>query len=234
MANSRITTSVSPRRIVVTGTGTAVGKTFVSVEILRTLSSLGLSCSGLKPIETGYTHPADSDAAALAGAAGHTLVTPYFTSPNAESPHRAARGRGTTIAVPAVASWVADKVITARWDAVLVETAGGLFSPLSESTSNLDIVRALEPCTFVLIAPDRLGALHDVLCAVTAARAVHRAPDLICMNLQDDAALPLENFAELRRFVACPPVIQAPLVRFSTQDVVAALFGPRASDATPQ
>jgi hypothetical protein len=66
--------------------------------------------------------------------------------------------------------------------------------------------------------------LHDVLCAVTAARAVHRAPDLICMNLQDDAATVLQNAAELRRFVAIPPVIQAPLVRFSTPASVGALF----------
>jgi dethiobiotin synthetase len=213
------------RPIVVTGTGTGVGKTFVSAEWLALLVARGERCLGLKPIETGFQDPATSDAATLAHAAGHSLIAPYFAAPQPESPHRAARSLRTPIDVNAVAEWVATQVTRWNPDVVLVETAGGLFSPLSQTALNVDIVRALEPCTFVLVAADRLGALHDVLSAVTAARSVHRTPDLICMNLHDDAtALRLDNAAELRRIVANVPVIQAPLLRFQGAAELAALL----------
>lgn len=211
-------------RLVVTGTGTGVGKTFVSAELLSLFAATSRRCLGLKPVETGFVDPNVSDAERLARAAGHALTAPRFTSHRAESAHRAARFSNTQIEVGELAEWVSQQQRAARAETVLVETAGGLFSPLAEASFNIDLVRALEPCTFVLVAADRLGALHDVLSAVTASKAVHRAPDVVCMNLQDDAALSLENAPELRRFVATIPVIQAPLLRFSTPDALRKLF----------
>jgi dethiobiotin synthetase len=46
---------------------------------------------------------------------------------------------------------------------VVVETAGGLFSPLGDDAfTNADLVAALRPCAVLLVAPDRLGVLHDL------------------------------------------------------------------------
>lgn len=238
MSHSPLTPAASqagdPRPIVVTGTGTAVGKTFVSVEVLTWLSSQRFRCLGLKPVETGFLDPTRSDAAALARAAGHALVTPHFTAPQPESPHRAARSLRTPIDVRAIAGWVANQRAITRPDAVVVETAGGLFSPLGDTAVNLDLVRALEPCNFVLVVADRLGALHDALSAVTAARAVHRAPDLICMNVQDDAALQLGNTSELRRLLTDLAVIQAPLARSATSAELRALLLSGGPNETPR
>lgn len=214
----------SSLRIVITGTGTGVGKTFVSTELLAILTEAGVKCLGLKPIETGFTEPERSDAEALARGARHPRLTPAFTSPVPESPHRAARRAGVALDAQKVADWVALQTAAAAPDAVVVESAGGLFTPVGETVLNVDLVRALEPCTFVLVVPDRLGALNDVLCSVTAARAVHRAPDLLCMNLLDEGSVGLENTRELSRLGTLPPVIQAPLLRFNAAQDVVRLF----------
>lgn len=203
-------------RIVVAGTGTGVGKSFLSLQLLRALNQLKPGVLGLKPIETGFTDPANSDAGLLANAAGHALVTPYFTSPIPQSPHRVARLAGVDLNGKQVRSWVDTQVeLCAPWVHV-VELAGGLFTPISETETNLDVVRALEPCRFVLVVHDRLGALHDALCAISAARAGHRSPDAVCLNLQDPAAEDLENAVELSRQRGVPAIYRTPLNQFAS------------------
>lgn len=197
--------------LVVAGTGTEVGKTFVSRQLLCGLNTTGRRCLGLKPVETGFVDPATSDARALADAAGHELVPPYFTSRRAESPHRAARTESRAISVSAAADWVRGERYRVGPEVLLVETAGGLFTPLGHHEVNLDLVSALEPCVFVLVAPDRLGVLHDVRAAVLAARAVHRAPDVIWLNPRDPDAAVLGNAHELRCLPDLPPVIDGSL-----------------------
>lgn len=222
----------APRRIVITGTGTGIGKTFVAAQLLELLRSAGLRCLGLKPLETGYVDPHESDAATLAQAAAHALVPPLLTCADPISPHRAARSLGAPITPGAVRDWVTAHIAAAPPDVALIETAGGLFSPVDDCALNIDVVRALEPCTFVLVAPDRLGGLHDVLCGVTAARAVFRAPDAVCMNLQEPAAASLENTLELRRFANLPRLFQAPLTDAGTRDSVLTLLLGDTDDAT--
>ena len=51
------------------------------------------------------------------------------------------------------------------------ELPGGLFSPLSETATNADLIRRLDPWRVLLVAPDRLGVLHDVIATSRAAQA---------------------------------------------------------------
>ncbi len=64
----------------------------------------------------------------------------------------------------------------------LIETAGGLCSPLSLSTSNLDLVIGAGSVVLVLVAPNRLGVLHDVLACVALLRHAALAPPLIVLT----------------------------------------------------
>lgn len=192
------------RRVLITGTGTNVGKTFVGCNLLAALHRDGTRPLGLKPVETGY-HQLESDAQKLATAAQHPLVAPWFTASAPVSPHRAARDGNRTLTSKQLADWV--HTATANHPGPsLIETAGGLFSPLSEAESMLDVVRALEPCVFVLVACDRLGTLHDVQASVHAARALHRSPDVIVLNEFEPNAL--ENAAELARLGVRIPVLR--------------------------
>lgn len=64
----------------------------------------------------------------------------------------------------------------------LVETAGGTFTPLSYACTNLDLARALEPAVWLLVAPDRLGVLHDVTSTIIAMERHARRPDHVVLT----------------------------------------------------
>jgi dethiobiotin synthetase len=54
---------------------------------------------------------------------------------------------------------------------IVLEMAGGLFSPLSETATNADLALSLSPDLMLLVAPNRLGVLHDVRAVVEACAA---------------------------------------------------------------
>jgi dethiobiotin synthetase len=144
--------------VFVVGTGTDVGKTYVTSAL-----SAAARAPAWKPITSGGL----DDVAALASDPPlHALSAPL-------SPHLAARRDGVAIDAKEVARAVL--VRAERHSLYFVESAGGLYSPISETQTNADIVRALAPharsLRVVLVAPDRLGVLHDVGATVRAARA---------------------------------------------------------------
>lgn len=171
-------------RIVVLGVGTHIGKTWVAAALAQ---SAGRSaCIALKPIETGCTPEAPPDATALAEAAGHPLVPPHYTFTAPVTPWLAAENVGDSIDLERVAEWIqqqsARRGIALHATTCIVETAGGVFSPITLEETNLDLARLLDPALWLLVAPNRLGVLHDVRATVEAMRALHRAPDLIVLN----------------------------------------------------
>lgn len=181
-------------RVVVLGCGTGVGKTRFGVSLLRALAAQGASTIGLKPIESGILpgteSPPDSDASTL-GAAG-TLrppSRPLYALRAPVSPHLAARVEGIRIDEEVATTWVqrAEAAVTmhiapgmATWS--VVETAGGVFSPLSRTATNFELALALDPAIWVLVAADALGVLHDVNVTLQAMRARNRTPDHVVLS----------------------------------------------------
>ncbi|HEY3816720.1 MAG TPA: dethiobiotin synthase [Polyangiaceae bacterium] len=157
------------RLVVVTGTGTEIGKTHLAEAVLLALGAAGVQAVGLKPVESGVTGEGRSDAARLE-AASTFHVKPFGIALRAPiSPHRAARLEGVTLPLDDLAAAI--HAATARADLVLVELPGGLFTPLADRTLNADFALRLRPDHVLLVAPDRLGVLHDVLAATRAAAA---------------------------------------------------------------
>jgi dethiobiotin synthetase len=200
-----------PRRLLITGTGTGVGKTHVSKQLLAFAPGGAL---GLKPIESGF-EPLTSDAQALA-APGRKATLPLYALRQPASPHLAARRQGLGIDLHAVRSWIEACEAAADAKLTIVETAGGLFTPLaeqggtpSEPLTNRDLVRALMPCDWVLVAPDRLGVLHDVLATRAAARSTLGDPQAIILT-SPEGPNDLQNATELRRFCREPVLEAAP------------------------
>jgi dethiobiotin synthetase len=147
-----------PVRVAIVGTGTGIGKTHFSVALLHALSLQGRSAIGLKPVESGLGTE-ESDAARLAAASTFHVKHPApYRFPDAVSPHLAARRAGVEIAPARILEWVTE--CSAPW--TIIETAGGLLSPLAPSFTNLDLVQMLAPELIVLVGLDRLGTLHDV------------------------------------------------------------------------
>lgn len=165
-------------RIVILGTGTDVGKTYVTACIARGLSE-SVSVLALKPIESGAPAGIAGDAGTIAAAAGHAPRLSPWRFPSPVSPHLAAREHGATLETASVAAWVAEQEAVAQPTISLVELAGGVFSPLGPGVTNEDLALALEPALWLLVAPDALGVLHDVTATL---RAMRRAPDAVLLS----------------------------------------------------
>ena len=197
-------------RVVVLGTGTNVGKTFVTCRLAEALLELGGPgrVLALKPVESGVTEGDLGDAGLIAVAAGHSpRLSPWRLS-RPVSPHLAARSQGLRIELARVRDWVSDQESSSPLPSdrtaalspprvTLVETAGGVLSPLSELATNLDLALALEPALWLLVAHDSLGVLHDVSATL---RALPRPPDAVVLSSARAAdASSGTNAAELRR-----------------------------------
>jgi dethiobiotin synthetase len=158
------------RLVVVTGVGTEVGKTTLGVALVRGLVCGGARVCGYKPVESGLGPGVVGDAAAL-DAAGtfHVKPTPLYAFAEPVSPHLAAERTGVHVDLDAIAAVVA-KART-EVDVLLVELAGGLFTPLGPETDNATLLAALQPDDALLVVADALGALHHARAAELAARA---------------------------------------------------------------
>lgn len=218
MARARV------RRIVVLGTSTGVGKTHVGVALLQALGKSSGDPArpralGLKPVETGYglgrrKVDARSDAGKL-GRASEPLSTlePLYAFAPPVSPHLAARMEGTAIDPGRIRAWVdarANDVALHDMSSIVwcvIETAGGVFSPLAPGLTNFDLAMALEPAAWVLVAPDVLGVLHEVTATLDACAARGRRPDELVLS----AARPRDsstgtNAEELRALGIAEPI----------------------------
>jgi dethiobiotin synthetase len=184
------------QRIVILGTGTDVGKTYVTCHLAELIAGQAakLRVLALKPIETGVLDLSGTDAAKLGAASSPRLPAEHayvFEPPI--SPHRAARISGTRIDVQHLVRWISERAervhniagiraIDDASDRILIETAGGVFSPINENQTNLDLACALEPSYWILVGVDRLGVLHDMRATLTSMQRFARLPDIILLN----------------------------------------------------
>jgi dethiobiotin synthetase len=160
------------RLVVLIGTGTSVGKTYLAERMLRAFARDGRSAVGFKPVESGVSGDAESDIARLDRASTFHVKPPLasqtFAAPVA--PHLAARKEGRRVDVAAIRREV-QRGAASGAEVLLVELPGGAFSPVADGVSGADLVRAFPGATVLLVAPDRLGVLHDVTATTLACAA---------------------------------------------------------------
>jgi dethiobiotin synthetase len=172
----------------VTGAGTDIGKTWVCASLLRFWRSEGLDPAAVKPVASGYDvrEPEASDAAALLAGLGQPVdaahveaITPFrLRAPL--SPDQAAALEGVRLSAKYIAAACAPLVAAARGP-VLIEGAGGVMSPLSDTETMLDLARAFgAPCIFV--SGSYLGAVSHALTGLAALKAAGLTAPLVLVN----------------------------------------------------
>jgi dethiobiotin synthetase len=165
--------------LVVTGTGTGVGKTVVTSAIAALAVAAGRRVAVLKVAQTGVDvgQPGDVDEVRrLAGPAVTCRELARYPDPLA--PSTAARRAGLPPVTPATATAAAGE-LAADHDLVLIEGAGGLLVPLDDSGGTLADVAAGLAASVLVVAAAGLGTLNHT--ALTAEAL--RARGLVCVGL---------------------------------------------------
>jgi dethiobiotin synthetase len=172
--------------IVVAGTGTEVGKTWVAARLATTLRDRAVTVQARKPAQSFEPDdPAEGTDAALLGAATGedptTVCPPHRWYPTAMAPPMAADVLGRERLV------LADLVheLAGSWgdgpaDVRMVELAGGIWSPIAHDGDGLDLTAALAPDHVVLVADAGLGTINSIRPAVAALSPV--APVTTLLN----------------------------------------------------
>ena len=161
-------------RLVVLGTDTGVGKTRVGCALVRALRERGVDVAVSKPVESGadsgdgVLRPADAIALAdAAGSASIDTVCPW-PLPRPVTPAEELEAHAPDVTLADVADAAARATAGSRLG--LVETAGGVHSPLVGTHGSLALAAALD-APAVLVTRDRLGTLSVTSTAIDAIRA---------------------------------------------------------------
>ena len=173
-----------PRQVVVvTGTGTEIGKTWAAARLITSLREAGVTVAARKPSQSFEAAETVTDADVLAEASG-------------EAPDDVCR-RDRWYAVPMAPPMAAEALglepplldllvreIEDGWpaepaDVGIVEGAGGVASPQATDGDTADLARALRADRAVLVADAGLGTINLVRMSVAALAPV---PVLVFLN----------------------------------------------------
>lgn len=158
------------RGLFVTGTDTGVGKTLITAGLTALYRKNNIDCVALKPVETGCAikdgelFPEDGNFLwrASQNALNMDDVAPFrFSLPAA--PYRAAALQNSRLRIMDVLEHV--RAVQESHDLVIVEGAGGLFVPIEEKGTFIDLLEKLG-FPVVLVARARLGTINHTLLSV--------------------------------------------------------------------
>ncbi|MBP2401614.1 ATP-dependent dethiobiotin synthetase BioD [Streptomyces netropsis] len=193
--------------LVVTGTGTEVGKTVVTAAVAAAAVAAGRSVAVLKPAQTGVTAQEPGDVAEVERLAGAVTGLELARYPEPLAPATAARRAGRAPVRPKEIEQAAARLAESH-DLVLVEGAGGLLVRLDEAGSTLaDVARLLDAPVLVVAQPG-LGTLN--ITALTAEAL--RARGLRCAGVVIGSWPAVPDLATLCNLADLPEAAEAPLL----------------------
>jgi dethiobiotin synthetase len=191
----------------VTGTGTGIGKTFVSAGLLRAVPQ----ATGIKPILSGFAEAdaAGSDSGLLLAAMGRPVtadniaaITPWrFAAPL--SPDMAAARENREIMLAPVVEFCRTAIAEAP-GLLLVEGVGGAMVPLNAQHTVRDWIAALK-IPVLLVAGTYLGTIsHTLTTAAALAAAGIPIAAIVLSESPDSPVPPAETASVIRRFLPAP------------------------------
>ncbi|AWP24464.1 dethiobiotin synthase [Acidiferrobacter sp. SPIII_3] len=199
------------RGVFITGSDTGVGKTVVGAALAWRLASEGLVVRPRKPVESGcvageggMSGDRETYHAAVGGREPLARIGHYrFRA--ALSPERAAALEGRTVRLDDLIQACREGV--GPGDFLLVEGAGGFYSPLASDGLNADLAAALG-LPVLVVSADRLGAIHQAL--LTTEAVARRGLTLagVVLNETVPGADPrMNNGVDVARWLGRDPVL---------------------------
>lgn len=202
-------------RYFVTGTDTEVGKTVASTALLQAARALGHRTAGYKPVASGSDETPEglrnSDALALQRNSvlplAYEQVNPYtFAEPT--SPHIISDVELRPIEANVMSDGL--RRLEAQADWILVEGAGGWYTPLSAHLTFADWVQQ-EQLPVILVVGMKLGCINH---ALLTAQAVKQAGLPLAGWIANDVQRPGKHhqpyLATLQRMIDAPMLGEIP------------------------
>lgn len=159
--------------IFIGGTGTDIGKTYVTCMLLRQLLEKGYKTRAIKPVISGFDPQAvertDSglllqEMKRLPTLQNAKQISPWrFEDPL--PPHLAAQNTGQPLNLDQIARFCR-KQADESLDFLLIEGVGGIMTPLDYDYTTLDLIKRLK-CHCLLVTGSGLGTLSHTISAVT-------------------------------------------------------------------
>ena len=197
--------------LLITGTDTGVGKTWVGRALGRALSLAGRRVVAIKPVETGCADgmPGGEDGALLAAATGQAEpLAALYRYDDDIAPAVAADAAGEPVDLDALVLRI--ESLSAGAEVLLIEGAGGLLTPIAWEWTIVDVARSLDAAA-LLVGSDRLGTINHALMTLSAlelaglevAGMVLTAPETPDASTGTNAAS-IARLAGLDRILAVP------------------------------
>lgn len=155
------------RNLIVTGTDTEAGKTYVSCLIIKALREAGINAVGFKPIACGDRQ--DVRLVREAGPDGLTLeeLNPIYLR-NTTCPYMAARLENCQVDEDRVLR--AYEALAAKYECVVIEGIGGWEVPIAAGRNFSDLAADIR-LPVLLVIGNKLGALNHALLTLNAIKA---------------------------------------------------------------
>jgi dethiobiotin synthetase len=188
----------------ITGTGTDIGKTFVTCSLIKQLKESDKNISAIKPVISGWEDGSNiNDTVQILSALKlpHTQeniqkISPWrFKAPLA--PSMAARIEGGVIDYNALVEFC--KNAASRTDYFLCEGAGGVIVPLNENKTTLDLMCDIG-LPAILVAGTYLGAISHTLTAIKTLESSGIKIHCIIVNESENSVNLEDTVAELKNF----------------------------------
>jgi dethiobiotin synthetase len=193
--------------LVVTGTGTGVGKTVVTAAIAALAVAAGRSVAVLKPAQTGVLPGEPGDAGEVRRLSGAGTCAELARYPEPLAPATAARRAGLPAVTPARAAAAAAE-LAAEHDLVLVEGAGGLLVRFDGGGGTLADVASALKAPVLVVAAAGLGTLNATALTAEALRTRR----VRCLGVVVGAWPAEPDLAARCNLADLPVVADAPLV----------------------
>ncbi|MBV2357246.1 dethiobiotin synthase [Streptomyces sp. J2-1] len=193
--------------LIITGTGTEVGKTVTTAVVAATALAAGRTVAVLKAAQTGVRPGERGDADEVARLAGPVTTAELARYPEPLAPATAARRAGLPAVGPHDIAEAAAKLATEH-DLVLVEGAGGLLVRFDPAGGTLADAARLLDAPVLVVAPAGLGTLNAT--ELTARELFFRGLDFAGVVIGSWPDAP--DLAARCNIVDLPEVADAPLL----------------------
>lgn len=161
------------KSIFITGTGTDIGKTYVSALIMKKMISENMNACYFKPVLSGAENRGGQIYAGdieyvkeISGLKEDTFNMGSFIYEYPASPHLSARLENKPFNMEKVVNDY--NKLSERYEYILIEGAGGIFCPFTddfEPVYTKEIIKSLNTAC-VLVAGTTLGAINDVMLSI--------------------------------------------------------------------